>query len=366
MIYCPVKIIFADQAIRQAQDLLAGLGSHALIVCGKASARLSGALADLEAVLSAQGIHYSMFDQISPNPTLEEVMAGKAFALQCGCNLVIGLGGGSPIDAAKAISLAVANDLQQDELYTLQKFRRALPLVAIPTTSGTGSEVTQYSVLTNPQSKTKAGFGHPLAFPGLALLDPRYTLSLPQKVTLHTALDALSHLLEGLYSNQREPLIYPLIYQGVGLIMQYLPHILKEPQLLESRSALMQASLYGGMVIAQSSTTLQHSIGYPLTTEYGLDHGLANAIVMEEIMDLYYPTVCHELDALFSALGTDRKGFIDWLHALPFSRKVALSDEFISRAIPQIMASRNMALNPRQISPDKVEGILRHISSPEA
>ena len=365
MIYCPVRIVFSGHAIDQARELIKYSGRSALIVCGKSSGRLSGALADLEAILAATETTYCLYDQISPNPTLEEVMAGKKLAQQSGCDLIIGVGGGSPIDTAKAISLAVANDLQQDELYNLAKFQRALPIIAIPTTSGTGSEVTQYSVLTNRQSRTKAGFGHSLAFPALALLDPRYTLSLPPRVTLHTALDALSHLLEGLYSNQREPLVYPIIHRGIALIMQHLPRVLEEPLNLESRTALMQASLYGGMVIAQSSTTLQHSIGYPLTTEYGLDHGLANALVMEEIMHLYYPAVTSELESLFDFLGTDRKGFLAWLHTLPFTRNAPLSDEFIARAIPQIMASRNMALNPRPISPEEVERILRKISAGE-
>lgn len=365
MIYCPVKVLFAEHAMSKAQELLGSFGTKALIVCGKTGSRLSGALDELVVALKAKGIGYCLYDGVSANPSLEEVMEGKAIAQSNNCNFVIGLGGGSPIDAAKAISLAAANDLAIHGIYDLTKFQKAYPIIAIPTTSGTGSEVTQYSVLTNYATKTKAGFGHPLAFPALAVLDPRYTLSLPPKVTLHTALDALSHLLEGLYSNNREPLMYPFIHHGIGLIMQHLPLVMEHPENLESRTALMQASLYGGMVIAQSSTTLQHSIGYPLTTEYGLEHGLANAIVMKEIFELYYPVVKTVLDELFTTLGISSDAFFTWLDALPFNRTVPISEEFISRAVPQIMGSRNMALNPRTISAEEIAGILRRIGKLE-
>ncbi len=358
MLHCPVRIMFGDKALPRSGAYLQQLGTRALIVCGKTSGILSGALEELEQNLEKLGIIYHTYAQISENPGLEEIMAGKELCLAQACNILIGVGGGSPLDAAKAISLAAANDLAITELYDLSKFRKAYPIVAIPTTSGTGSEATQYSVLTNYATKTKAGFGHALAFPALAILDPRYTLSLPHKVTLNTALDALSHLLEGIYSNQREPLVFPLIYKGIGLIKENLPKALDNPADLQARSALMQASLYGGMVIAQSSTTLQHSIGYPLTTEYGVEHGLANAMVMESIMELYYPLVKDELEEMFKAIGSTRAGFLKWLEELPFTRHVALSDEFIERAIFQIMGSRNMALNPRKIDAEEIRSIL--------
>jgi len=362
MLYCPVRIVFGDNALHSAEGYLKELGSRALVVCGKSSAKLSGAWDDLIQSLENLGIGYRLYDQISENPGLEEVMEGKELCLRERCNLLIGVGGGSPIDAAKAISLAAANDLAISDLYNLGKFLKAHPLVAIPTTSGTGSDVTQYSVLTNRKSRTKAGFGHHLAFPKLAILDPRYTLSLPSKVTLNTALDALSHLLEGIYSNQREPLVYQLIFKGIGLIMNNLQTALDDSANMEARRALMQASLYGGMVIAQSSTTLQHSIGYPLTTEYGLEHGLANAVVMASIMELYYPEVKGELEQLFCSLGISREAFLNWLQSLPFPKQVPISDEFIERAIPQIMGSRNMALNPRKISEAEIREILKKLS----
>ena len=165
MLYCPTRIIFGIKALDQAQTYLSELGHKALIVCGTGSPQKSGALAELEQVLRNAEIQYAIFASVEANPSLETVMAGKEMLLREQCEFVIGLGGGSPLDAAKAISLAAANDLSQEEIYATSRFHQAFPIVAVPTTSGTGSEVTQYSVLTNYTTKTKAGFGHVLAVP---------------------------------------------------------------------------------------------------------------------------------------------------------------------------------------------------------
>ena len=358
MFYCPTRIIMGDNALDDAAEFLHVLGKNALIVSGENSARLSGALDELIPILHRLEIRNTVFAEVKENPDLDCVLQGAAQLKAAKCDFIIAIGGGSPIDAAKAISLAAANGLNKSQLYQTDLFRKAYPIVSLPTTSGTGSEVTQYSVLTDTELKRKAGFGHVLAFPRLAILNPRYTYSLPPTVTLHTALDALSHLLEGLYSKHRDPLVYPLIYKGISCIMEHLPTTLKEPDNEEAREALMRASLYGGMVIAQGSTTLQHSIGYPLTAEFGVAHGLANALVLQEIMHLFLPAVKSELAGLFAAINCTRDDFFAWLNSLPFQHKLFFSDEFIAAAVPQIMGSRNMALNPLPVSEAEVRRIL--------
>jgi len=361
MFYCPTRIIFARNAVQKAKSHIASWGKRALLVTGKNSAKQSGALSDILSVLTESGISYVLFDRITENPSLDIVMEGKSAFGQNECDFVLGIGGGSPIDAAKAISLASANSLGRDELYNTSAFKKAYPVLAIPLTSGTGTEVTQYSVLSDPLTKKKAGFGSDLAFPVLAVLDPQYTNTLPPKVTLHTALDALSHLLEGLYSKQRSPVVYPFIYKGIASIMKFLPMVLTQPENYLAREELMRDALYGGMVIAQGSTTLQHSIGYPLTSFYNLPHGLANAMVMEDIMELFYPAVHQELDDLFSYLQNSKEDFFSWLHSLSFERKIDLSDDFIDKAIPQITGSRNMALNPLPVNEKQIRAILANL-----
>lgn len=361
MFYLPTRIIFAEHAMQTAAEHIASLGRKALIVCGKTSAKTSGALDELLEVLQQSKMDWVEFAQVGENPDIHTVIRGKELLVKEVCDLVIAIGGGSPIDAAKAISLAAANDLKADEIYNVSLMHKAYPIIAIPTTAGTGSEVTQYSVLSIPEQKRKAGFGTDLAFPKLAILDPRYTLSLPEKVTLHTAIDALSHLLEGIYSVNRNPHLTLLIYRGIDNIIKYLSPCLKEPKHLLYRKSLMMASLYGGMTIAHSSTTLQHSIGYPLTSEFEIPHGLANGMVMQQIMDLYYPHLQTELDALFQYLKISREYFYAWLDGFPLAAQVPMPDEMLEAKIPEIMSSRNMANNPIDVGAEDIRRILKSL-----
>ncbi len=361
MIYLPTRVYFGEGALLRAADNILKLGSQPLVVTGRASARLSGALDELTVVLDRAGLEMKLFDQVEENPSLDTVLDGAKILKESGCDFLIGIGGGSPIDAAKAIALAAANSLDRDELYLIERFKTSLPLVAIPTTSGTGTEVTQYAVLTDPQTNIKAGFGHDLAFPALAVCDPRHTLSLDPSTTLNTAVDALSHLLEGIYSNKRDPLLQPLIHSGAKAILNHLKAVLDQPDDLAGRTELMRASLYGGITIAQTSTTLQHSLGYPLTAAFGLPHGLSNAVVMRQVMDLYYPALKADLDSLFAALGISRTEFDNWLSSLPLGACPELGDAFTERCVAEVLASRNMANNPFQVGADQIREIYRSL-----
>jgi alcohol dehydrogenase class IV len=361
MHYLPTRIIYSDKAVRKGFIYLNALGKKALLVTGKSSAQKSGALADVLAVLDSLKIENVLYDKVEENPTLETVMEGaKLFALN-NCDFVIGIGGGSPIDTAKAISLTSANNLDIEHIYDTASFKKVYPIVAIPTTAGTGTEVTQYSVLTDASKLKKAGFGHDLAFPSLALVDPAYTLSLPYSVTLNTAIDALSHLLEGLYSNKRMPMIYPLIYQGISLIYNNLRTVLNDLADIKGRDALMKASVYGGITISHTSTTLQHSIGYPLTSLFNVPHGLANGIVMKQVMELYYPAVEQELTELFTFLGINKPMFFDWLDSFELIFKGKITPEFIEEKIPEVLTSRNMANNPLTISAEDIRSLYQSL-----
>lgn len=361
MFYLPVKIVFGTEALESSAALIGRMGSKAFLVTGRNGARLSGALEDVTRVLKRLGIDWQVYDRIEENPAMAAVIEGAKVLARSGCDFLIGIGGGSPIDAAKAIGLAYANQLSREELFQTEKFKRNLPLVAIPTTSGTGTETTQYSVLTDLRRRQKAGFGSDLAFPALAVCDPRYTLSLGEKVTLHTAIDALSHLLEGIYSKRRETLLYPLIRKGVKAIVENLPTALSQPGDLPARTELMRASLYGGMTIAQTSTTLQHSIGYPLTSNFGVPHGLANGIVMKRIMELYRPAVAGELDSLFRSLELSREDFFAWLDGFGLKTGLELTEEFIEAHIEEVMNSRNMANNPLRVEPATIAELFRSV-----
>ncbi|HPV14311.1 MAG TPA: iron-containing alcohol dehydrogenase [Candidatus Cloacimonadota bacterium] len=353
MFYLPTKIVFKIEAVKLAALQIQSFGKKPLIVTGASSAIASGAQQDVKALFA----DYQIYAEIKENPELDSIMRGAEVFTQSGCDFIIGIGGGSPLDAAKAISVAAANQLNLDQLYSTELFQKAYPIVAIPTTSGTGSEVTQFSVLNDNRSGKKAGWGHPLAFPRLAIVDPRYTLSLSAEVTKNTAIDALSHLLEGLYSANREPLCFPMIHKGMSLIIKNLPRTLKDPSNLEARCALSQASIYGGMTISQGSTSLQHSIGYPLTTVFKVPHGLANGIVMKQIMKLYKPAVHGLLEEAFGSFHFSIEDFFAWLDDLNLNADVQITEEFITQRVPEVMSSRNMLNNPLEVTAEQIADI---------
>ena len=360
--YLPTNIFYGKNAFSEASPILSSYGKRALIVTGKNSAKKSGALAATLDILNKSEVDYEIYSKIEENPTLLSVREGAQICRDTKCDFIIGIGGGSPIDAAKAIAIIVGSSITVADIYNPTTFTKALPLVAVPITSGTGTEATQYSVLTDTENHKKAGFGTPLVFPQISILNPEFTYSLAKQVTINTAIDALSHLLEGLFSMNRNPLTYPFIYKGIKLIIDNLEAAVKEPSCYSYRDALMQASLYGGIVIAHSGTTLQHSIGYPLTTKFGTPHGMANGIVMEEIMKLYYPHIKQEIDDLMTYLAMDLQDFFTWLKKFDLHLKEELDSDLIDYMTAKVMETRNMALNPTQVSQKQVKELYRRIS----
>lgn len=361
MLYLPTRIFMGSNALAEASPYLGREGKKALMVTGKSSAHKSGVMAELLPILTKAGIQHSVFSEVRENPDLDCVMRGKAQFIREGCDFIIAIGGGSPLDAAKAISLAAANNLSEDQLYDETLRKTSYSIVAIPTTHGTGSEVTQYSVLTNTRTGIKAGFGSDLIFPRLAIVDARYMLSLSSKVTLNTSMDALSHLLEGIYSTQRVPMLFPMIAQGIGLIIANLSLCLKEPHNLAAREALALSSLYGGVTIAHTSTTLQHSIGYPFTTEFGVPHGLANAMFLTQIMQFYAPALKSELNLLFDRIGLSQAEFLQWLDSFPIQLKVDLSGIKLEDWVAQIMGSRNIQISPVIPTADELRELINSV-----
>jgi alcohol dehydrogenase len=203
----------------------------------------------------------------------------------------VALGGGSVIDAAKAFSVTLTSELErpldhvlrQDNSYTWKKH---LPVIAIPTTAGTGSEVTPFSSIWDSTTHQKHSLYDDRLFPAHALLDPTLTFSLPRQETLYTSLDAVSHALESLWNKNRTPLSDSLAFQALKLSNSSLPIALKEPFNLNTRILLQQASLLAGMAISQTRTAIAHSISYPLTSYYHVPHGLACSFSLAEIWKL--------------------------------------------------------------------------------
>lgn len=282
--YMPVKVIFGPRCVLNNASEYAALGKKALIVTGKTSAKASGALDDIILGLTKNAQEYAVYDGSVPNPSLKSVYDGAEAAKREKADFIIAIGGGSPMDTAKAIAVLAVNDLSEERLFA-NDYKNALPMVFIPTTAGTGSEVTQYSVLTNDKIESKQSISSPVLFPKIAFLDARYCESMSYKTTLYTAVDALSHSVEGMLTKRANIISDTLAEKSISLIRECLPSLRSGSFSFEDREKLLIASALGGMVIAQTGTVAVHSLGYPFTYYKGADHGLANGYLLGAFME---------------------------------------------------------------------------------
>lgn len=278
--FLPTRILLGDNCVRKNATILKGLGKKALLVTGKHSAKANGSQQDVIDALTSQGIAYAVFDKVEANPSIANVREGAAFAKANQVDFVIGIGGGSPMDASKAIALLACQDLKDDVLFTGPYTSDVLPLVLLPTTAGTGSEVTQYSILTNDKAQSKTSIANPLIFPKIAMIDPKYTNDLPLRTTINTAIDALSHSIESSLSNRTSDLGSLLAEESIRLIAKHFDDLLSGNLDAKVRADLIYASTLGGIVIAQTGTTAVHCMGYSLTYFHHIDHGRANGLLL--------------------------------------------------------------------------------------
>lgn len=276
----PTEFYLGKDAVANHAAVFASMGKKALLVTGKSSAKLSGAQDDIIQILAKNDIAYSIFDEIEANPSIESTLKGAAFAAFEKVDFVIGIGGGSPLDAAKTIALFAGANLSIEDVLQKRFPKHSLPTILIPTTAGTGSEVTPYSILTDLKSKSKFNVSSPITFAKYAIADAKYTESLPKTIAINTTIDALSHSIEGMLGLRHNDLTDLLAKESISLICQRFPALHQEKLSYKDREALLYASSLGGMVISQTGTTAVHAMGYALTNYKGIDHGRANALLI--------------------------------------------------------------------------------------
>ena len=277
--YMPTRLYCEKDCVNNHAKDIAGYGTNALIVTGSGSSRKNHSLDDVIGALDSYDIAYTIYEGVEENPSVETVMDATHDGLQAGADFVIGVGGGSPLDAAKAVALMMKNTDKGWEFLYEDVSARALPMIAVPTTCGTGSEVTGVSVLTRHDLKTKISMKHKV-FPDLALVDGKYILNAPNSLIANTSIDALSHLIESAINTKAD--YYSLLNAigGISLWKSCRPYIDEKDtgaRKLDEDGALMlmEVSAIAGIAIAQTGTSLPHALSYPLTYEAGIPHGPA-------------------------------------------------------------------------------------------
>jgi alcohol dehydrogenase class IV len=236
-------------------------------------------------VLAGNDQGYCVYDRVMSNPTIACAYDGASEAVSNGCDFVLAIGGGSPMDAGKAVALLAAQEkpVPPAEIFSAS-YTRALPVAAVPTTAGTGSEVTQYAILTNDVAESKTSIAHPLLFPRFAFLDAAYMRGLPKSVTVNTAVDALSHAVEGMLSVRASSVSDALAEESISMLASCIAAPgLSDPD-DDTRRKLLTASTLAGMVIANTGTTAVHALGYSLTYYKNVDHGRANGLLLARFL----------------------------------------------------------------------------------
>jgi alcohol dehydrogenase class IV len=278
--YMPTKVIMGVGCVINQKELMKNLGKKAMIVTGKNSAKENGSLADVIKALESMDISHVVYDKVMSNPTIDCVYEGADLAKIEQVDFVVSIGGGSPMDAGKAIALLAVQEVTKENLFSGQYEAKVLPMVHIPTTAGTGSEVTQYAILTNDKAQTKTSMAAPILFPTIAYCDPTYMMGLKDSITINTTIDALSHAVEGMLSVRSTALSDALAMEAIQAIMKNIRSMKNETLTLDQRGELLYASTLAGIVIAHTGTTAVHSMGYSLTYFRDIDHGRANGLLL--------------------------------------------------------------------------------------
>ena len=284
--YMPVNILGGKNALQNNKSIFLELGKKCLIVTGSSSAKKSGALDELISILDEFDIEYIIFDEITENPLTSTCCEGGTVARKFDADFVVGIGGGSPLDASKAICVYATNPhIINDGIYTEKVTNKPLPLIVIGTTSGTGSEVSGVSVLTRENGRKQSISGKNY-YAKYAIADAKYTYSVPYRTTVSTALDALAHAIESMFSPRADFLTEQFALISIKMIYPILEKLnaSKELPTEQDRDTLYFASLYAGFALNKGGTGFPHGMGYALTEDYNVPHGIACAVFLPQYL----------------------------------------------------------------------------------
>lgn len=370
--HMPTKIIFGCGVLTQLNSVVKDMNASTLLLVTDRGILASGIADPIISHLNTS-FHVEVFDAVEPNPKSTTINTGGEIVRSLQPDLIIGLGGGSSLDAAKAIALLATNAGPIEDYEGRQKYRnRPLPMIAIPTTCGTGSEVTWVSVITDVRRHFKMSIKGPEMFPGVALLDPDVLLSLPQPLIASTGMDALTHAIEAYTVIPRTSITDVLALRAIALILGSLLTVYKNPHQKEGRESMMLGSTLAGMAFGNSDVGAVHCIAETIGGLYDVPHGVANSMFLPVVMEYNLPVSEERYAYIARLLGnTDddntavAKALIQKirslsreLHIPPFSSLAISEDDFPEIARRSVQNNSNDS-NPRKVDTQGYMEILR-------
>ena len=362
------KIVFGNGSFQQLPEQIRELqAKRPLIVLDKQLAA-TGMKEQVVELLKKSGMECQVFDKVDPEPKISLADEGAKLALKAKCDIVVGIGGGSAMDVAKAIAVLATNKGKAVDYLGLNKVPGpGLPKIMIPTTAGTGSEVTFTSVFVRPDLKKKEGMNSPFLYPDLALLDPLLTVSLPPGPTASTGIDALCHAIESYTSINASPMSELLSLEAIALISENLRTAVHDGTNIAAREKMLLGSLYAGLGLANAGVTAVHSLSYPLGGKYGIPHGLANTVLLPHVMSYNISGAQEKFVDIAEAMGEMVEGLplreaaylaVEAVNALVEDCGIQTNledlgiseDDFEEMARIAMTVARPLANNPRQVT----------------
>lgn len=374
--HIPTQIEFGNGAIARLPEFVKALGGSRVLVVGDPGVQRVGLIDRVQAILTGASIFNAVYADVESDPATRSVDEGTVHGKANGCDLVVGIGGGSALDTAKAIGLMLVNDGNIKDYVGIGKVPRAgAPVIAVPTTAGTGSELTIWSVLSDKVAKAKISVGSVLNCPAIALLDPELTLSLPPQITAATGMDALTHALESYVNTATQPISEAMSDQAMTLIARSLRKAVADGSDVEARVDMLLASTIAAMAFNSTRLGLVHAFAMPLGAKFGIPHGLVNAIMLPEVMRFNHLANPRKFARIAEIFGEKTAG-------LPVEEAAALSVSAIEKLkldvgitaklsnfgvtegrfdeiVDEAMLSGNVPVNPRQPSHDDMKALLR-------
>lgn len=282
----PTRILFGVNTVKKLGDLIAELGGHRVFLVADPGLKQAGIIKEVSSLLDKAKIPHTLYDKVTPEPGLKLADQAAKLAKSNKADCVVGLGGGSALDIAKAVGILLTNGGKAEDYLGLGNIKLpGVPKIMIPTTAGTGAEVTFTAVFINEKTNSKGGMNGDPLYPDAAILDPALTLSLPPHVTAATGIDAFTHALEAFVSTQAHVISDMYALEAISLICNNLGTAYANGSNLEARSAMLMGSLLGGKALATAGVGLVHAMAYPLGGMFNTAHGLANAVLLPYVVE---------------------------------------------------------------------------------
>jgi alcohol dehydrogenase len=371
----PTQIHFGVGSINQLSDVVRRLNGSNVFLVADPGLKQAGIIRKIGSVLRKKKIPYTLYDKVAPEPGLKLADQGVKLAKKNKSDCVVGVGGGSALDVAKAISILLTNGGRAEDYLGLDKIPLpGVPKIMVPTTAGTGAEVTFTAVFINEKTNSKGGMNGDPLYPDAAILDPSLTLSLPPGITAATGIDAFTHALEAFVSTQAHTISDMYAMEAMSLISNNLGIAYADGHNLEARSAMLMGSLLGGKALATAGVGLVHAMAYPLGGMFNTAHGLANAVLLPYVVEYNIIGNPEKFALIAQIMGYDVEGLpvreaaqfaVDAIHQLNDDINIPASLEALnipSDKIPEmaeiaLTVTRPVENNPRRPTLDDVIAI---------